>query len=292
MEIEIQFRPSYSLATVTLAPNERIRADSGAMVSHSAGGGVETKAEGGLFKSLGRAVLGGESFFQNFWQAGPQGASDAGPRPARRHHPHRTGRAPLMVQSAATGLRGGRGAFHQAQCQGLQGRRGRLDAGGQRQRQAAGVLYGAVFEKTIPADEQYIVDSSHLVPLTRPWGWTPSGRQPQIDGLFRRGAGGGVDGARARLHPISLAAGADQLDHPPGAAKEQQLRSHAAARTGPHSRGDEGGPVAFPWPGRGCHGAQAAPAGRGEKGRRAASRVRGVQGVAILGATQHGRAKR
>src|SRR5512133_3708205 len=73
MEIDIQFRPSYSLAVVKLIPNERIRADSGAMVSHSASVEVETKAEGGLFKSLGRAVLGGESFFQNFWVAGPQG---------------------------------------------------------------------------------------------------------------------------------------------------------------------------------------------------------------------------
>ncbi len=72
MEIEIQFRPSYSLAIVKLSPQERIRADSGAMVSHSTGVAVETKAEGGLFKSLGRAVLGG-IFFQNFWQAGAQG---------------------------------------------------------------------------------------------------------------------------------------------------------------------------------------------------------------------------
>jgi hypothetical protein len=35
MEIDIQFRPSYSLAIVKLVANERIRADSGAIVSHS-----------------------------------------------------------------------------------------------------------------------------------------------------------------------------------------------------------------------------------------------------------------
>ena len=37
------------------------------MVSMSNGVNIETKAEGGIFKSLGRAMLGGESFFQNFF---------------------------------------------------------------------------------------------------------------------------------------------------------------------------------------------------------------------------------
>ena len=67
MEIEILHRPSYSLAVTKLSPNERIRAEAGAMVSMSSGVNIETKAEGGIFKSLGRAVLGGESFFQNFF---------------------------------------------------------------------------------------------------------------------------------------------------------------------------------------------------------------------------------
>jgi uncharacterized protein (AIM24 family) len=67
MEIEILHRPSYSLAVAHLAPDEKIRAESGAMVSFSPDVDIETKMEGGLLKSLGRAVLGGESFFQNFW---------------------------------------------------------------------------------------------------------------------------------------------------------------------------------------------------------------------------------
>jgi uncharacterized protein (TIGR00266 family) len=73
MEIEILHRPSYSLAVARLGANEKIRAESGAMVSFSSGVDIETKMEGGLFKSLGRAMLGGESFFQNFWKAGAQG---------------------------------------------------------------------------------------------------------------------------------------------------------------------------------------------------------------------------
>ena len=73
MEIEIVYRPSYSLAIAKLTPNERIRAEAGAMVSMSGGVNIETKAEGGILKSLGRAFLGGESFFQNFFVAPAQG---------------------------------------------------------------------------------------------------------------------------------------------------------------------------------------------------------------------------
>ena len=73
MDIEIIHRPSYSLAIAKLIPNERIRAEAGAMVSMSGDVQIETKAEGGFLKSLGRAMLGGESFFQNFWKAGAQG---------------------------------------------------------------------------------------------------------------------------------------------------------------------------------------------------------------------------
>ena len=73
MDIEVIHRPSYSLAIAKLTPNERIRAEAGAMVSMSGGVQIETKAEGGLLKSLGRAVLGGESFFQNFFVAPASG---------------------------------------------------------------------------------------------------------------------------------------------------------------------------------------------------------------------------
>lgn len=74
MDIEIMHHPSYSLAVAKLDPNERIRAEAGAMVSMSEGVNIETKVEGGILKSLGRAVLGGESFFQqNFFVAPARG---------------------------------------------------------------------------------------------------------------------------------------------------------------------------------------------------------------------------
>lgn len=45
MEVEILYRPSYSLGVVKLGPNEQIRADAGATVRMSEGIALETKAE-------------------------------------------------------------------------------------------------------------------------------------------------------------------------------------------------------------------------------------------------------
>ncbi len=72
MDIKLKHQPSYSLAVVTLAPNEEVRVESGAMVSYSDGVTVETKSEGGLFGGLKRMV-GGESFFQNMYSAPANG---------------------------------------------------------------------------------------------------------------------------------------------------------------------------------------------------------------------------
>ncbi|MBN1202128.1 MAG: TIGR00266 family protein [Anaerolineae bacterium] len=69
MQAEILYRPSYSMAVVDLAPYEEIRVESGAMVSMTEGMQLQTRAEGGLLRSLSRSILGGESFFLNVFQA-------------------------------------------------------------------------------------------------------------------------------------------------------------------------------------------------------------------------------
>lgn len=73
MQTDILYRPSYSLAIVKLDAGESIQAESGAMVSMSADLQMETKAKGGFLQSLGRAMLGGESFFMNKFTASPRG---------------------------------------------------------------------------------------------------------------------------------------------------------------------------------------------------------------------------
>jgi uncharacterized protein (TIGR00266 family) len=165
MEIDIQFRPSYSLAIVKLAPNERIRADSGAMVSFSADVAVETKAEGGFLKSLGRAVLGGESFFQNFWKAGAQGGEVtlAPDLPGDITMVELRGQ-PMMVQSGSyLASEDGIDLSTKLSSKAFKAGEGvsMLEATGKGKLLVSS--YGAIYEKMLGAGEKYIVDTSHLV---------------------------------------------------------------------------------------------------------------------------------
>jgi uncharacterized protein (TIGR00266 family) len=73
MDVHVQHRPSYALAVAELEPNESIQVEAGSMVGMSPGVRVETKARGGLLKSLARSMLGGESFFINTYQASAEG---------------------------------------------------------------------------------------------------------------------------------------------------------------------------------------------------------------------------
>jgi uncharacterized protein (TIGR00266 family) len=73
MQVEILYKPSYSMADVKLASGEQISVEAGSMVAMSTDMQVQTKMKGGLMKSLARSVLGGESFFINTYQAGGNG---------------------------------------------------------------------------------------------------------------------------------------------------------------------------------------------------------------------------
>lgn len=165
MNIEILFRPSYSLAVVKLAANEKIRVDSGAMVSMSQSVTIETKAAGGFLKSLTRSVLGGESFFQNFFQASAEGGEItlAPDLPGDQIEINLAGER-LMIQSGS----------YMASEMGVEldakiSMKAFMSAEGISMLEASGsgkVLlssYGAIFEKTLAAGEKYTVDSTHLV---------------------------------------------------------------------------------------------------------------------------------
>jgi uncharacterized protein (TIGR00266 family) len=164
MNVEISFRPSYSLATIKLNPNERIRAEAGAMVGMTPDVAIETKAEGGLFKSLGRSLLGGESFFQNFYQAGPNGGEIA-------VAPELPGDVfvvdvtePMLVQSGSY-----LASETSVEINTKLSSKAFLSGEGISMLQMTGTgklllsSYGAILEKTLAAGEKYIVDTSHLV---------------------------------------------------------------------------------------------------------------------------------
>ena len=85
MHIDIQYNPAHSLATVHLEAGESIRAEASAMVAMSRNVEVATnaghKAGGGFFGGLKRAMIGGESFFQNLYTSrGPGGRVSLAPR--------------------------------------------------------------------------------------------------------------------------------------------------------------------------------------------------------------------
>jgi len=165
MEIDIQYRPSYSLAIARLAPSERIRAEAGAMVSFSAGVEIETQAAGGLLKSLGRSLLGGESFFQNFWKAGPQGGEvTLAPRlPGDIAMLELRGETVMVQAGSYLASEDGIELDSRISSKAFMAGEGLsiLEARGTGKLLVSS--YGAILEKTIGPDEKYTVDSSHLV---------------------------------------------------------------------------------------------------------------------------------
>ncbi len=175
MQIEIMHRPSYSLAVAKLTPNERIRAEAGAMVSMSSSIAIETKAEGGILKSLGRAVLGGESFFQNFFVASAQGGEVtlAPELPGDIMLIELQGKT-LMIQAGS----------YMASESGVEltakiSMKAFMSAEGISMLEASGTgkllvsSYGAIFDRTIGSGEKYIVDTSHLVAFDATMSVTP-----------------------------------------------------------------------------------------------------------------------
>jgi uncharacterized protein (TIGR00266 family) len=148
-----------------LAPSERIRADAGAMVSMTDGITIETKAAGGILKSLTRSVLGGESFFQNFFQAPAQGGEItlAPDLPGDMVLIELSNRN-IMIQ-AGSYVASEIGVELNAKIS----KKAFLSAEGISILEASGngkVLvssYGAIYERDLGAGEKYIVDTSHLV---------------------------------------------------------------------------------------------------------------------------------
>ncbi len=73
MEVTIRQQPAFAVARLMMGPNERVRAESGALMATIPTVAVEARAEGGILKSLKRAALGGESFFITSYTAPPEG---------------------------------------------------------------------------------------------------------------------------------------------------------------------------------------------------------------------------
>lgn len=168
MDVEILYKPTYALGVCKLAGGEQVRVEGGSMMSMSAGVEIETKATGGLLKSLARKALTSETFFQNVFTA-PAGGGHVTVAP---HLPgdivvHELAGEPLLLQAgsfiaAETGVEldskwggaktffGGEGLF-MLRCSGA----GKMVVSS----------YGAIHDLDLAPGQHYTVDTGHLVAL-------------------------------------------------------------------------------------------------------------------------------
>lgn len=166
MQVEILYRPSYSVAKVSLDVNEEIQVEGGAMVGMSPNMQMETHARGGILKSLSRAVLGSESFFINTYTAEKQGdeillapalPGDVAVLEMRNQT--------LLVQSGAY-IASSEGVDVNTKWTGAKtffGKEGAIML----KISGTGTLiissYGAIHPMTLASGEKYVVDTGHLV---------------------------------------------------------------------------------------------------------------------------------
>ena len=166
MHVDIQYQPSYSLATVTLDAGESIQAESGAMVAMSPGLELKTEASGGLLKSLGRSVFGGESFFMNTFIASRSGQTIAlAPALPGDITIIEMSGEPLLVQSGSF-LASSAGVTVETKWTGAKtffGSEGLIMLRVTGKGTLLITSYGAIRAIDLAAGEQYIVDTGHLV---------------------------------------------------------------------------------------------------------------------------------
>ncbi len=166
MDVEILYKPAYSLAVISLEPAEQVRVEGGSMVGMSSGLTLETKATGGLLKSLARSMLAGESFFQNTYLA-PAGGGQITVAPALP--------GDLFVPDlSAESLRVQSGSYVASEMDvetdtKWGGAKTFFASEGLIMLRATGTgklvlsAYGAIHELNLAAGESYTVDTGHLV---------------------------------------------------------------------------------------------------------------------------------
>lgn len=166
MEHSITHRPSFALLEVDLDAGESIKAEAGAMVSHTDGIEITThRGDDGLLGAVKRTVLGEESFFQNTFTAAERGHVTLAPPIPGDVIRHDLNDETLYVQSGsylaadesiaidtdfggAKTLFGGEGLFLL-----------RLSGTGPTFLSS----YGAIEEKTLDPGDRYVVDTGHVV---------------------------------------------------------------------------------------------------------------------------------
>jgi len=169
MEIQLLYRPAYSLGLIDLEGGEEVRVEAASMVSMSDGVKMETGTTGGLLASLGRALVGGESFFQNTFLA-PRGGGQIGVAPALPGDMlvvNLRGES-LMVQSGSF-VASAMGVDVDTRWSGAKtffASEGLIMLRARGQGPLLLSSYGAIHEKVLEKGERFTVDTGHLVAFT------------------------------------------------------------------------------------------------------------------------------
>lgn len=169
MHVELMYQPAYTLGRVRLTGGEQVRVEAASMVGMSSGVTLQTQATGGLLKSLGRAFLGGESFFQNLYTAPASGGEILVAPSLPGDMTILSVSEPMLIQSGA----------YVASENGVDidskwgGSRSFFGTGGglfmlrtQGRGQVVVSSYGGIHEMTLAAGESYTLDTGHLVALS------------------------------------------------------------------------------------------------------------------------------
>lgn len=169
MQVELMYQPAYTIGQVRLTGGEQVRVEAASMVGMSSGVTLQTQATGGFLKSLGRAFLGGESFFQNVYTAPAEGGEILVAPSLPGDMAVLSIMEPMLIQSGAyvaseIGVNidskwGGSRSFF-----GTGGGLFMLRAQGSGQVVVSS--YGGIHEMTLAAGESYTLDTGHLVALS------------------------------------------------------------------------------------------------------------------------------
>ena len=169
MRFDIAHQPSYAITTAHLDAGESIQTEGGAMVSMDSGITIETKAKGGILKSLGRSVFGGESFFMNTYRTETGGTirlapSLPGDMMVLDIHPE----TPIKLQSGGY-IASTEGVEINTKWSGSKtffASEGAIMLGISGRGQLVMASFGALDEWTLGPGETYTVDTGHLVSMT------------------------------------------------------------------------------------------------------------------------------
>ncbi|OQO92743.1 TIGR00266 family protein [Saccharomonospora piscinae] len=167
MQVQVRHQPSFAVARLSLAPQEPVQVESGAMVATSYGMQMESRAQGGVMKGLSRAVLGGESLFVTTYTAPPHGGwvDVAGGLPGDVQVLEMDGRVGWCVTRGAW-LANSHGIALETRWGGfgnLFGGEGGFLTHAQGQGQLVVACYGAIDVVTLQPGEYVTVDSGHVV---------------------------------------------------------------------------------------------------------------------------------